>query len=159
MDGIQNGFHDDVDDKKLDAFKQEYKNLLNAVTRKKINDVFKDYDGGKITGQIEAAKSKSAYDDKDSKDYVPPKRDDELTPLQQMERWAGDTWDTVLGKYLGAHGNRVYFSPSARMIVGAIDGAKIKQSYANGVHSSVKNLSLLFFLEFVTDFCEEFFCC
>ncbi len=126
LDGIQNGFHDDVDDKKLDAFKQEYKNLLNAVTRKKINDVFKDYDGGKITGQIEAARSKIDYDNKDSKDYVPPKRDDELTPLQQMDRWTGDTWDSILGKYLGTHGNRVYFSPSARMIVGAIDGAKIK---------------------------------
>lgn len=126
LKAIKDGFEDKVPDAKLNAFKRDYGNLLNSVEKKKINDVFKNHDGGKITGQIEAAKSKVAYDDKESKDYVPPKRDDELTPLQQMRRWAGNTWDDVLGKYFSAHGNRVYFSPSARLIVQAIDSAKIK---------------------------------
>ncbi len=126
LKAIKDGFEDKVPDAKLNAFKRDYGNLLNSVEKKKINEVFKNHDGGKITGQIEAAKSKVAYDDKESKDYVPPKRDDELTPLQQMRRWAGNTWDDVLGKYFSAHGNRVYFSPSARLIVQAIDSAKIK---------------------------------
>lgn len=123
----RDGFNDGViPDAKLNAFKRDYGNLLNSVEKKKINEVFKNHDGGKITGQIEAAKSKVAYDDKESKDYVPPKRDDELTPLQQMRRWADNTWYDILGKYFSAHGNRVYFSPSARLIVQAIDSAKIK---------------------------------
>lgn len=126
LKAIKDGFEDNVPDAKLNAFKRDYGNLLNSVEKKKINDVFKNHDGGKITGQIEAAKSKVAYDDKESKDYVPPKRDDELTPLQQMRRWAGNTWDDVVGKYFSPHGNRVYFSPSARLIVQAIDSAKIK---------------------------------
>lgn len=126
LKAIKDGFEDKVPDAKLNAFKRDYGNLLNSVEKKKINEVFKNHDGGKITGQIEAAKSKVAYDDKESKDYVPPKRDDELTPLQQMRRWTGNTWDDVLGKYFSAHGNRVYFSPSARLIVQAIDSAKIK---------------------------------
>ncbi len=126
LEAIINGFEDKVPDAQLDAFKRDYGNLLNSVEKKKINDVFKNHDGGNITGQIEAAKSKVAYDNKESPDYVPPKRDDELTPLQQMRRWAGNTWDDVLGKYFSAHGNLTYFSPSARLIVQAIDSAKIK---------------------------------
>lgn len=126
LKAIKDGLEDKVQDRNLNAFKLDYKKLLDSVEEKKINEVFKNHDGGKITGQIEAAKSKVAYDDKESKDYVPPKRDDELTPLQQMRRWAGNTWDDVLGKYFSAHGNRVYFSPSARLIVQAIDSAKIK---------------------------------
>lgn len=126
LKAIKDGLEDKVQDRNLNAFKLDYKKLLDSVEKKEINEVFKNHDGGKITGQIEAAKSKVAYDDKESKDYVPPKRDDELTPLQQMRRWAGNTWDDVLGKYFSAHGNRVYFSPSARLIVQAIDSAKIK---------------------------------
>lgn len=127
LDKIEQAFDEaHPNPRQLQTFKDSYDVLLNAITKKKINDVFKDHDGGKITGKIDEAKSKVDYDNKDSKDYVPPKRDDELTPLQQMRRWAGDTYKDVLGKYLSAHGNRVYFSDAARKIVEAIDKAKIK---------------------------------
>jgi len=126
LKAIKDGFEDKVPQNKLDDFKDNYRLLLDAVEKKKINEVFRKHDGGKITGRIDAAKGKVDYDNKESKDYVPPKHDDELTPLQQMRRFAANTWNDVLGKYMSAHGNRVYFSPSARQIVQAIDGTKIQ---------------------------------
>lgn len=136
-DTIENGFPDDVDARKLDAFKANHTPggapivptavvMLKKVYRPKIYKVFAEHDGGKITGQIDKAKEKVAYDNKDSQDYIEPKHDDKLTPWQQMKKHAGDTYDAVLGKYLSRHGNRVYFSTAARNIVEAIDKAKIK---------------------------------
>jgi len=123
---IKDGLADNIPDAKLEEFKSNYSEFLDWAAKKKVNAVFKKHDGGKITGQIDAAKEKVDYDNKESKDYVPPKRDDELTPLQQMRRHASNAWNDVLGKYFSFHGNRVYFSPAAREIVQAIDGAKIK---------------------------------
>ena len=127
FDKIQNGFESTIDPNKLAYFKRMYRPLLNTLGQEsKVFTVFKNYDSGKISGPIEEAKKKVGYDDKQSDDYVPPKRKDELTAWQQLKERAGDTYNDVLGKYLSAHGNRVYFSPSARFIVNAIDGAKIK---------------------------------
>ncbi len=123
-----NGFdNDDINPAKLDYFKNNYRTLLNPLAREKdIKEVFANYDSGKITSNIDKANKKLDYDDKTSDNYIPPKRKDELTPWQEFKDYVGDTYDAVLGKYLSKHGNRMYFSNSAKLIVGAIDGAKIK---------------------------------
>lgn len=137
---ITSGFDSAIDPNKIQYFKRMYRPLLNSLGQEsKIFDTFKNYDGGKITGQIDTAKQKVAYDDKNSDDYVPPKRTDELTPWQQLNDFAKDTYNDVLGKYLSLHGNRVYFSPSARFIVQAIDGAKIKPT--DGITKVLENAS------------------
>lgn len=116
-----------IDRNKLDYFKRNHQTLLNVLYKKdKVFNVFRTYDSGKISGRIAAARDKLKYDDKTSDDYVPPKRDDELTPLQQLSRWADDTYDNLLDKYLKFHGDRLYFSKNAENIVKAINGAKIK---------------------------------
>lgn len=125
---VDNAFADTtIDANKLNYFKRNHQDLLNVLYKKdKVFNVFRNYDSGKISGRIVAARDKLKYDDKSTDDYIPPKRDDELTPLQQLSRWADDTYDNLLDKYLKFHGDRLYFSKNAENIVKAINGAKIK---------------------------------
>ncbi len=128
QDIADNAFADNtIDPNKLAYFKRNHQTILNVLYKKdKVFNVFKNYDGGKISSQIDKAREKLKYDDKNSDDYVPPKRDDQLTPMQQLSKWADDTYDNLLDKYLKFHGDRLYFSKNAQFIVKAINGAKIK---------------------------------
>ena len=125
---IENGFDSGaVDPAKLDYFKRNYKDFLNTLaTESKVYDVFKQYDKGKISKHLDAANDKVDYANKDSKDYVPPKRDDELTPWQQLKENVSDTWSDYMDKYTKLTGDRVYFSNSAKLIFKALTGAKFK---------------------------------
>lgn len=129
LSGIASGFDDAgvVDPTKRDFLKQNYALLLDTLHNdKKIYDVFKAYDRGKISKHLNEALKKTAYDDKESDDYVPAKPDDELTPLQQLNKWWDETYADTLEKYLKFKGDRLYFSDSAKLIVKAISSAKIK---------------------------------
>ena len=125
---IINGFDDErVDSSKMALFKGDasrrgdYVDLLNALVKnKKIYDVFKQYDDGKVSGKVEEANSKLDYENKESKDYVPPKRSEELTFYQKLKGDVSDTIEDYLDKYLKASGDRLYFSESAKLIVKAI---------------------------------------
>ena len=125
---IINGFDDErVDSSKMALFKGDasrrgdYVDLLNTLVKnKKIYDVFKQYDDGKVSGKVEEANSKLDYENKESKDYVPPKRSEELTFYQKLKGDVSDTIEDYLDKYLKASGDRLYFSESAKLIVKAI---------------------------------------
>ena len=125
---IINGFDDErVDPSKMALFKGDasrrgdYVDLLNTLVKnKKIYDVFKQYDDGKVSGKVEEANSKLDYENKESKDYVPPKRSEELTFYQKLKGDVSDTIEDYLDKYLKASGDRLYFSESAKLIVKAI---------------------------------------
>lgn len=125
---IEKGFDDAaIDPQKLDYFKRNHRDLLDTLSSKsKVLDVFKNYDGGKISKHIATAKTKVNYDDKESDDYVPPKRQDELTPWQQLSKNTSDTWADYMDKYVKLRGDRLYMSSPAKLIVKALDGAKIK---------------------------------
>ncbi len=139
QDIADNAFADThISAQKLEYFKRNHQTLLNILYKKdKVFNVFRKYDNGKISGRIDAAREKLKYDDKNSDDYVPPKRDDELTPWQQLSRWTDDTYDNVLDKYLKFHGDRLYFSKNAENIVKAINGAKVKPT--DGIDGVLKN--------------------
>lgn len=125
---IENGFDSGtVVPNKLDYFKRNYKDFLNTLaTESKVYDVFKQYDNGKISKHLDAANGKVDYANKDSKDYVPPKRDDELTPWQQLKKNVSDTWSDYMDKYVKLRGDRLYFSNSAKLIFKALTGANFK---------------------------------
>ena len=125
---IENGFDSGaVATNKLDYFKRNYKDFLNTLaTESKVFDVFKQYDKGKISKHLDAANGKVDYANKDSKDYVPPKRDDELTPWQQLKKNVSDTWSDYMDKYVKLRGDRLYFSNSAKLIFKALTGANFK---------------------------------
>ena len=114
-----------IDPAKLAYFQRNYKDLLNTLAKEsKIFDEFKKYDDGKISKFVDLANENIDFANKDSKDYVPPKRDDELTPFQQIRKNVSDTWSDYMDKYTKLRGDRLYFSPSAKLIVKAIDGTK-----------------------------------
>lgn len=138
---IENGFEDGaIDQQKLDYFKLNYKSLLNTLhDESKIYDVFRNYDKGKLSKPLDEAKSKVDYANKDSKDYVPPKRDDELTPWQQLSKNISDTWEDYMGKYTKLRGDRLYFSDAAKLIVKALDGTKFKPT--DGLGKFVENIA------------------
>lgn len=125
---IENGFDTStVNPNKLDYFKRNYKSLLNTlVTDSKVYDVFKLYDHGKISKHLETSVGKVDYANTDSKDYVPPKRSDELTPWQHLKDNVKDTWTDYMDKYIKLRGDRLYFSNSAPLIFKALTGAKFK---------------------------------
>lgn len=125
---VEKGFDSgNITPNKLDYFKRNYKDLLNTLAgESKVYDVFKEYDSGKISKHLDAANGKVDYANKDSKDYVPPKRADELTAWQQLKENVSDTWSDYMDKYIKLRGDRLYFSHSAKLIVKALTGAKFK---------------------------------
>ena len=125
---VEKGFDSgNITPNKLDYFKRNYKDLLNTLAgESKVYDVFKEYDSGKISKHLDAANGKVDYANKDSKDFVPPKRADELTAWQQLKENVSDTWSDYMDKYIKLRGDRLYFSHSAKLIVKALTGAKFK---------------------------------
>ena len=125
---VEKGFDSgNITPNKLDYFKRNYKDLLNTLAgESKVYDVFKEYDSGKISKHLDKANGNVDYANKDSKDYVPPKRADELTAWQQLKENVSDTWSDYMDKYIKLRGDRLYFSHSAKLIVKALTGAKFK---------------------------------
>lgn len=139
---IENGFDDKtINPQKLDYFKRNYRDLLDTLNKKsKVYDVFKAYDKGKISKPFDEAASKVDYGNRDSDDYVPPKRTDELTPWQQLSKNIGDTWSDYMGKYTKFRGDRLYMSNAAKSIVKALDDKKVKMQPTDGLGKLVDNI-------------------
>mgnify|MGYP004651464121 FL=1 len=138
---VEKGFDDDqIDPLKLDYFKRNHRDLLDTLNKKsKIYSVFKTYDKGKISKLLDEATQKVDYGNRESDDYVPPKRDDELTPWQQLSKNIGDTWSDYMDKYIKFRGDRLYMSNSAKAIVKALDDKKVKMKPTDGLGKLVEN--------------------
>ena len=122
---IERGFDGGaIDPQKLQDFKSEYDILLRRLAGDE--KIRKAFPSDKIRTAFDTAKQYIAYDDKNSPDYVPPKRKDEITPLQRMSEWADETYADIFEKYTKFKGDRLYFSPNAKNIVAAIHKAKVK---------------------------------
>lgn len=125
FDEIERGFEGGpIDPQKMQAFKLEYDILLRRLAREE--KVRKEFPSDKIKSAIETAKQYVAYDDTNSKDYVPPKRSDELNLIEQISKDVSDTYADTLEKYIKFKGDRLYFSAEAKQIVAGIHKAKLK---------------------------------
>lgn len=142
---VEKGFDDDqIDPQKLDYFKRNHRDLLDTLNKKsKIYSVFKTYDRGKISKLLDEATAKVDYGNKESDDYVPPKRDDELTPWQQLSKNIGDTWSDYMDKYIKFRGDRLYMSNSAKAIVKALDDKKVKMKPTDGLGKLIENTDVI----------------
>lgn len=122
---IQNGFDEKhVDGAKLNEFKTRHKDLLRIVAKnKKIREQFPT---NKITSAIEEANKKTAYEDKNSANFLADTPNDTLTPLQRFKKWRKETYSDVFEKWKLLQGDRLYFSPQAAKIVAALDNEKVK---------------------------------
>ena len=133
-DGLQIIGRDDafsvieVTKKNLENFRDIYGSelLKKLYHNKDIREKFRKHDNKKITDKIDKAEGKISYQDPNSDDYVSPKTDDVLTPVQQIEKWATDTYNNSLKKYAKLRGDPLMFSPFATEICKALDKEKIK---------------------------------
>lgn len=129
LQDIENGFDNNADISKtrLDYFKRNYNSMLRKLhDDEKVFKVFAEHDNGKISKPLTEAIGKTDYSNKESKDYVPPKRDDKSTFGQTISKWRADTYENSLKKFVEFRGDRLFFTPEAGAICKAIDGAKIK---------------------------------
>lgn len=112
----------------LTDFKDLYvKDLLDTLYHDKaVREKFKEFDTKKITEKIEKAEGKISWHDPNSANYVKPKIDDTLTPLQQLEKWTTDTYADTIKKYEDLRGGHLFFKAQAKEIFKAIDKEKIK---------------------------------
>lgn len=111
----------------LQKFKDGYaEELLQRLYKnKKIREKFGAKDP-KFTEIIDKAEGKIAYQDPNSSEYLTPKSDDVLTPLQQVEKWAKDTYNDSMRKYARLRGDPLLFSAFSKEIFKAVDKKGIK---------------------------------
>lgn len=121
-----------VDTNKLQDFRKNIAHktgILQTLYRSKnIRDQFAQHDNGTITNIISKAEDEIDYQKKDSANYVAPKLEDALTPLQQLQKWCGDTYSDVFKKYEELRGAPLFFFTESEDIFKAIDKEKIKPS-------------------------------
>lgn len=118
-----------IDPNKLQTFQEQYPSLLKTLYKdNKVLEAFKTNEGddNRVSSAVEKAKNDIDYDKTDSKNYVPPKRDDALTPIQQIQKWASDTYENCLEKYVKLKGDRLFFSEYAKSIAKALDKNGVK---------------------------------
>lgn len=120
-----------IDPNDLQRFRDVYVKNPNGLLQtlyfnKTIRNRFANYDNGQITGPIEKAEKEVNYQDPNSENYVGQKMSDELTPLQQLEKWASDTYADTLKKYEELRGGTLFFSKTSKNIFAAIDKVKVK---------------------------------
>lgn len=118
-----------IDPAKLTTFKEQYQSLFKTLYKEdKVLEAFKSKEGGdnRISVAVDGAKNGIDYDKTDSKNYVSPKRNDVLTPMQQLQKWATDTYENSLEKYVKLKGDRLFFSEWAKKIAKALDKNSVK---------------------------------
>lgn len=139
LDIIEQGFKvDPIANNKLSDFKSQYTTILNTLYEKdKIFELFSAKDKSKISAKLRAAREHINYNDNTKEEYLPPKREDELTPAQRFSDWCDNTYDNYLDKYIRFHGDRLFFSPNAKLAVKEISKLNIKPT--DGIGKILEN--------------------
>lgn len=119
-----------ADDTKIREFKQHYLDFLQPIYSDE--NVFKAFDAketGKkpVTSAINKAKKDIDYDDKNSKNQIPPKRQDEMNLVEQIQKWAGDKYEDFFKKYKELRGAKILEHPDeVNAVLKRIDKEGIK---------------------------------
>lgn len=120
----------EVDPNKLNNFKANYADYFTEIYKEnKILEAYKscESDNKIVSESIEKAKKDIDYDDTNSKNYVPRKLDTELTPVERIQEWVGNTYSDYFKKYEELRGAKIYQHASeVKDILKQIDKAKIK---------------------------------
>lgn len=123
-EGFKTGFDDARDAAQLQKFKDQHKDILQIIAQNK--KVREQFNAPKINAQLEDAQKKTNYNDPNSANFLVNTHSDQLTPVQRLDKWAKDTYSNVFEKYKLLQGDRLFYSPQAAAIVGALDGAGVK---------------------------------
>lgn len=125
---IASGFENKtVSPDKISLLKANYRELLTTLHKTpKVFEVFQPNDSSKISKSLNDARTFLDYNNPESKSYVPPKLEDDLTLPQRISKWWDDTYENYFEKYTRARGDHIFMSPYAKEICKAIDKEKIK---------------------------------
>ncbi len=114
----------------VNEFKQHYFDFFEEIyANEDVYAAFDTKEGGNkpITSAITKAKGDIDYDKTDSKNYIAPKHEKELTLAEQIQKWAGDTYSDYFKKYEELRGKKIFEHPNeVNDIIKQIDKAKIK---------------------------------
>lgn len=139
FDAIAKGFESStINPAKMTQFKLIYSDLMKELYTN--TDAFKYFsasDPTKISKSLNEAKSVLDYNNADSKDYISPKREDELTLPQRLSEWWDNTYSNYLEKYVKLRPDHIFFSPYAKAIFKEIDTLKIKPT--DGLDKIIEN--------------------
>ena len=127
--GYDSWFEADIDHNALADFKTKYSTIFKELYKEqKIFDAFKQHEGEdkQISAAIEKTKADMDYTNPESKDFIAPKREEELTVPQQIQKWASKTYENYFAKYSKFKGDRIYLSETSGKICKALDKANIK---------------------------------
>ena len=117
---------------KLDEFKANYPYFFGQLAKEGNDKILEAYKACEpedkvVSASIEKAKTDIDYDNPESKNFVPKKLDEELTLVEQIQKWAGDTYEDYFKKYKELRGARIYQHESeVHAILKQIDKAEIK---------------------------------
>ena len=114
----------------IQGFKDNYTKIFDVLlTNSKIREKFLAQAGGNsiVTEPLLEAIKQTDYENKDSKDYLPPKYEDTKNWKQWLEDKLHDTYEDYFRKFVNpSRGTRIYFSPWSQDIIKAFDKEKIK---------------------------------
>ena len=135
LDDILDGFVErDVSPYRINNLQSKYTNILDGIYgNKKVLEAFQKYDGGKITGPLATARKTVAYDDKDSKSFIPEKIKDKKNVRQWVAKTAGKIYENQVRPWTDIlRGTRMYFSHQSKDIMTALDSVRVKYKDSNG---------------------------
>lgn len=124
---IEKGFETAITPDKLEKFRKELPEMLNTIHReKKVREAVKANKGEKIVTHYDNAITDIGYDNKESDDFVQAKRDDKLTPWQQLSKNVSDNYNDLVAKYAEFKGDKNFVKEQAKNIFDAMTREKIK---------------------------------
>ena len=141
FDAISKSFETStINPAKMTQFKLVYSDLMKELyTNTGAFKYFSASDPTKISKSLNEAKEVIDYNNTESKDYISPKREDELTLPQRISEWWDNTYSNYLEKYVKLRPDRMFFSPYAKAIFKEIDKLKIKPT--DGLDKIIENSS------------------
>lgn len=130
FENVDKWFDDDlyITDQRLGEFRGRLTDLLNELNtndHKDTFEIFKANDSSKISKSLTKARAFLDYNNEKSDDFVAAKREDELTPWQRLSDRVKQTYSDTLKKYVELTGDRVFFSPQAKLMVKAVDSCEV----------------------------------
>lgn len=117
----------------LDNFKELLPEILKKIhDNKKLGDFYKEHDNGNVSAALGAAKDEIDYDKEDSKNFIHPKAEDELTVIQKIQKNVSNKFEDYFGKYVHLRGDPTFNKAEPLAIFKAMDKLKIKPTEGLG---------------------------
>lgn len=132
--GIIVGDKSQVNPFKINLFKEQLPDILKKLHDQiKLREFYEKHDNGVVLSAYNKAKEKVSYDDKDSKNFIHAKTEDELTVIQKIQKKVSDKFEDYFGKYVRLRGDPTFNKAEPLAIFKAMDKLKIKPTDGLGV--------------------------